>query len=43
MKEELIEELIEATIITLDMLGINIKRAFPNIYNEWINGGDKGE
>ena len=45
MKKEVLKELIEAVIVAIDLLGIDVKKAYPNLYNDFLTHQheDKGE
>ena len=45
MREEVLKELIEAVVVAIDLLGIDVKKAYPNLYNEFLTQQheDKGE
>lgn len=34
MEKELLKEIIEACVVAIDLLGIDVKQAFPNLYKE---------
>lgn len=43
-KEEVLKELIDAVVVAIDLLGIDIKKAYPKLYNEFLaHQQDKGE
>lgn len=43
MKDKVLKELIDAIVIAIDLLGIDAKKAFPNLYSEFLKNEDKGE
>ena len=45
MKEEVLKELIDAVVVAIDLLEIDVKKAYPNLYNEYLTHQheDKGE
>lgn len=34
MREEVLKELLEAVVTAIDLLGIDVKTEFPNLYEE---------
>ena len=45
MSEEVKKELIDAIVVAIDLLGIDVKKAYPKLYNEFLTHQheDKGE
>lgn len=43
MEKEVLKELIEAAVVAIDLLGIDVKQAFPNLYNEYLTHQHKNK
>lgn len=41
MKEEVLKELIAAACVAIDLLGIDVEKAFPNLYREFLENRQK--
>lgn len=41
MEDKVLRELIEAICVAIDLLGIDVKQAYPNLYNELLKSNNK--
>ena len=43
MEKELLKEIIEACVVAIDLLGIDVKQEYPNLYKEFQDLRNKDE